>query len=322
MRVRNDFMWATLVHIGTNMWFEENNRIRSEQKNIWKVPASAKLRFDRAVWDRYLLKLKQSGVNTLIIDVAEALQYKSYPELATEGAWSREEWEQELSRLDNMGFEVVPKLNFSTTHDVWLGRYAYMVSTEEYYDVCKAVIDEVADIFKSRFIHIGMDEEGYELQKDYNYAVVRHNEQWWHDLRFLADCVEKNNARAVMWSDYAREHTDEYIKNCPKSIVQCVWYYGDTFGDYLPWESEIRVRLFKLFDREGFDMLPAGSIVYHENNFELLCKYCRENISKQHLLGFLQTTWDSVEQEWEGALSKGCDTVKTARESFEGKAQS
>ena len=62
--------------------------------------------------------------------------------------------------LRALGIEPLPKLNFSTCHDAWLGPYSRMVSTPAYYDVCRDLIDEVAELFGGpRFFHLGMDEE-------------------------------------------------------------------------------------------------------------------------------------------------------------------
>ena len=94
------------------------------------------------------------------VGVGEFLKYPSHPELAVKGSWSAEHLAAEVQRLNGMGFEVVPKLNFSCCHRTWLGEYARMISTPEYYKVCADVIRDTLEVFKgTRFLHIGMDEE-------------------------------------------------------------------------------------------------------------------------------------------------------------------
>ena len=85
MKVRHDFLWATLVHLSTNMWFEKGNT-RGNSPKTWRQPASPVLRWDRQTWETYLLKLKESGVNTIILDVGDGIVYQSHPEIAVEGA--------------------------------------------------------------------------------------------------------------------------------------------------------------------------------------------------------------------------------------------
>ena len=314
--MRHDFMWATLVHLSTNMWFEEGN-YRGNNPKTWRMPAWPELRWDRTTWDAYMVQLKESGVNTIVLDVGDGLVYESHPEIAVKGAWTVAEMKAELQKLDAMGFEVIPKLNFSTTHDTWMKQYARMVSTPEYYQVCRDLIDEVCAIFNPRFVHIGMDEEVYDNQKDYDYVVIRQNDLWWHDFYYLVDCVEKNGVRAMMWSDYARHRPDEFVAKCPKSVVQCVWYYFDKFGDNLEEMYEVRVRPLDILSKYGYDQLPCGSVEYFEENLELLVQYCHERVDKAHLLGFMQTTWEAVQPQWTDMLTMGCDTVNRSRKLYE-----
>ena len=86
--MKSDFMWAILVHIGNNMWNEEGNTRGREQTP--EAIASSQLRFDRTLWQDYVLYLKKLGVNTIIMDVAEAMIYETHPELAVEGSLTKE----------------------------------------------------------------------------------------------------------------------------------------------------------------------------------------------------------------------------------------
>ena len=314
----SDKIWSVLVHFGTNLWYEEGNTHGQDEDKLWKSPASPDIRFDRTVWDEYLSHIKKSGVNTIVLDVAEALQYKSHPEISTQGAWTHDEMKAEISKLRDMGIEIIPKLNFSTCHDYWLGIYSRMVSTPVYYQVCKDLIDEVCDLFKPRYLHIGFDEEVYENQAKYDYVVIRQNELWWHDLNFFNDCIRANGVRTMMWADYARHRPQEFIKRCPKNIVQCAWYYFDEFNNgEMSYYNEMRIKPIKILESAGFDQLPTGSIEYYRENFELLVKYCKENISDKHLLGFMQTTWESVTPEWQEYLNQSVIPIKIARDWFE-----
>lgn len=317
MGVKNEFMWATLVHLGTNLWFEEGNEHGMDEDKLWKFPASKDLRFDRTVWENYILRMKECGVNTIVLDVADALKYDSHPEIAVNGAWTPDEMRAEIKRLNDMGFEVIPKLNFSSCHDEWLGVYSRMLSTPIYYQVCKDLIDEVCEIFKPRFVHLGMDEEVFENQKDYDFVVIRQHDLWWHDFYYLVQCVENNGARAMMFSDHARHYPEEFVEKVPKSVVQCVWYYFNKFGDDMDEMCEVRVRPLKTLDEAGYDIFPTGSIEYFDDNLLNLTKYCTENISKEHLLGFMQTTWESVTPERTDYLERGNIALKAAKDWYD-----
>lgn len=315
-------LWSILVHLGNNKDFEEGNTTGMEKypndaHKVWKQPASPILRFDEATWESYKAAMAAHHVNAIVLEIAEGLQYPSHPELAAKGAWTPERLAHEAESLRQMGITVIPKLNFSATHDVWLGEYAKMLSTQTYYDVCRDLIDDICNILHPQYFHLGMDEECYENQRDFEYVVIRQRKQWWKDLRFLVDCVEKNGARAMMWSDYAREHTEEVIENCPKSVIQCVWYYFSKFYGELSYAEEIRVRPLKALSEAGFDLFPGGSLEYEEGNFHALAAYCKKEVAHDRILGFLQTTWEPVIPEWTEMLQKSAETVGETRAMWE-----
>jgi hypothetical protein len=105
---------------------------------------------------------------------------------------TKKEVADELSRLRGLGFEVIPKLNFSSSHDEWMGKYSRMVSTPEYYKVCDDVIDEVCELFGNPgLFHLGMDEEVSSVQEGYTYTVVREGNFYWHDQNRLFKRVER-----------------------------------------------------------------------------------------------------------------------------------
>ena len=158
----NNFMKAMLIHIGTNLWYEKGNE-RGGGGEVWKCPASDDMRFDINLFREYTEHCRECGINTLVLDLADGIVYESHPEIAINGSLTRAELVRELDRLWGMGFEVIPKLNFSTCHDYWLKDYARMVSTKTYYDVCRDIIEEVCEVFKPKYLHIGYDEEDYAI---------------------------------------------------------------------------------------------------------------------------------------------------------------
>ncbi len=306
----NKFMWAALLHFGANMWNEIGNTRGREKRS--HDQGYDHVVFYRDLWDAHIEDLKKAGVNTLIIDLAEALQYKSHPEISVKGAWTHEEMRREIERLEAMGFEVIPKLNFSSGHDVWLGVYSRMLSTPTYYQVCKDLIEEVYELFRPRFFHIGMDEETAAHQRNYEYAVVRQYDLWWHDFLYLVDVVEKCGARAMIWSDYAWDHADLFFERMPKSVVQCNWYYEPDFDN----SNERHANWLTTFDRlndHGFDQLPTGSVFCDVDNLLKLTKYCKEHIAPEHLLGMMQTSWEHISPDFMHVHQKVTDSFVSAK---------
>ena len=188
--------------------------------------------------------------------------------------------------------------------------YAKMVSTETYYRVCRDLIDEVCALFQPEILHLGMDEEVYENQAKYDYVVIRQNDLWWHDLYYLINCVEANGVRACIWSDYARHKPQEFVEKCPKSVVQCPWYYFNEFEGELSEENKIRVEPFKILAQAGFDIIAGGSNEYFEENARLLHAFCKKHIAENQYVGIIQTTWAATTEDCRKQLFVAAELIK------------
>lgn len=304
-------VWGYLIHLGYNMWFESDAPRIREYLN-----ASDVLRFDKEVWDELLIHMVDAGINTVVIDLGEGVQYQSHPEIAAKGAWSVGLLREELAKMRKMGLNPVPKLNFSTTHDEWLGEYSRCVSSQKYYEVCKDLINEVIDIFDTPdFFHIGMDEETYEHQRYSNYVVIRQGDYWWKDLYFYIDVIERRGVRPWVWSDYIRHHEEEFIKRMPKSVLQSNWYYG-SFSDATYPHNRTYIDAYLKLEENGFDQVPTGSNWSYIANFPETVEFCKNNISSERLVGFLQTVWEPTVKKRRYRHLEAIDLVRQGREVY------
>jgi hypothetical protein len=284
-----EMIWGNLLHLSMNMWSDRDVsswwKINEEDLHI--VRAEPYLRFETKLWDELLRNMVDVGMNMVVIDVGDAVKYESHPEISVRKAWTVSRMKRELTKIRKMGLEPIPKLNFSTCHDAWLGPYSRCVSTDTYYAVCRDLIAEVIDIFdKPRFFHLGMDEENAGLQKQYLYAVIRQHELWWHDLYFYINEVEKGGVRSWIWSDYIWGHPDIFFKKMPKSVVQSNWYYGTSFSKKIN-----AVKTYLDLEARGYDQIPTASNYGVPENFKKTVSYCKKRIAPERLLGFLQTPW-------------------------------
>ncbi len=302
-------IWANLLHLSYNMWVDYAPA-HIKRYGVYK----SYLRFDRKLWNDLLARMKAAGMNMVVIDLGDGIKYKSCPEIAVENAWSTTELRSELARIREMGLEPIPKLNFSSTHDAWLGPYARMLSTPKYYEVCRDLIAEVSDLFdKPRFFHLGMDEETAAHQRDHLYVVVRQFDLWWHDFLFLVEQAEKAGTRAWIWSDYSWEHPDEFYSRMPKAVLQSNWYYGTDFGPKVNY-----VKAYRDLAEHGYDQVPTGSNWSSPKNFGLTVDYCRKNIPAERLFGFFQTIWHPTLEECRERHEQGIDQVAAAMQATAG----
>lgn len=302
-KVPHDKMiWANLLHLSYNMWqdvipekYSDENYVCTScnDARLWGHPYRPYLTFDQNVWDTLIKEMSKVGMNMAVIDLGDAIQYESHPEIAVKGAWSPYKLRKELEKLRKLGIEPIPKLNFATSHDAWLGEYARMVSTRKYYQVCEDLINEVIDLFDMpRFFHLGMDEESFAHQRRSEYAIVRQHDLWWRDLFFFIDKVERKGVRSWIWSDYGWRYPELFFKKMPKSVLQSNWYYGSTM-DLSKVEEKRKpgVTFYQALEDKGYDQIPTGSNHTSDINMKVTVDYCKKIISPHRLYGFMTAPW-------------------------------
>jgi hypothetical protein len=121
--------------------------------------------------------------------------------------------------------------------------------------------------------------------------------------------------------DMGTFNPDEFIAKCPKSVVQNVWYYFSEYGEDIDEKYRVRIMPFDLFEKAGFDQMPAGSIEYKNDCLPKLVDYCTDHISKEHLLGFMQTTWEPMMPKWQDYLDRGNTALAEAKRVFDEKTK-
>ena len=314
------FIWSYLVHFGVNSWKDvplETQDPNMEEKWLTRCCANH-VRFDEPSWGRLSAALAKAGCNQIIIDLAEIVVYPSHPELAVKGSWSVERLRAEIARLRGMGFEVIPKMNFSACHDTWLKEYHRMVSTKKYYQVCEDLIKDVAEIFdRPRFMHLGYDGETGNHQRSHLFAVCRQGELWWHDFLWFAKVTEKTGCRPWIWSDYVWNHKDEFLKRMPKSVLQSNWYYGKSFTPSEMGDRGKYVEAYEWLDKAGFDQVPTGSNWSCDTNFADTVKFCDAKCDANLIKGYMMAPWTRTfaihEAKSMEAIAQLAEVIKTRK---------
>ena len=327
---------ALLLHLGHNMWCDwvpddiDAAALAAGGTSGHSPFPDTELRSKDDLWRKATDHAAAKGLNMNVIDLGEGLIYPSHPELSIKGSWTPERMRAEIARLNALGIEVIPKLNFSTTHNGWLKQYRRMLSTPTYYKVCEDIIADVAEIFDTpRFFHIGFDEETAHHQDNSRwglYISVRKGEFWWYDFLHIVRTVEKNGMRAWTWSDYGWDHPDYYTR-CPKSVLMSNWYYDESYGGFELAENKTqckkRLQGFYELDKAGFEQVPCGTNwsgwkrrqlkIGADDVIGKLVKVCRRDISKKLLKGFMMAPWASCDtQEHLDFNLKGIDLFAEA----------
>jgi len=321
--LENNKIWAALLHLSFN--FAGGIAVYGGFRKEFEP--------DGQLWNDALDKMAESGINMVVINLDDSVKWDSHPEISLKNAWTPQKLNSELEKIRKRNIEPIPMLNFSTSHDAWMGEYSRMVSSKKYYSVCRNLISETIDIFgKPRFFHLGMDEESAQHQASrYDFALVRQFDLWWHDLYFYIDEIEKKGTRSWIWSDYYWNHPDEFLKKMPKSVLQSNWYYGGDFDDpfFMSERDQTVVKAYIDLDLQGYDQMPTGkyysrrthdcSIPYDsgdERSVLNTVRFCSKNISDTHLYGFLTTFWKPSIEKYRERILTGIETIGNSKKWF------
>ena len=314
----DDKIWACFLHLSFNFAGGIKNP-------IWGNGIRTEFEPEQSVWDAAVKKMAEQNINMVVMNLDDSVMWRSHPEIALRNSWTPERLREELAKIRKLGIEPIPLLNFSATHDAWLGKYSRMVSTQPYYQVCRDLIAEAIEIFDTpRFIHFGMDEETYGHQQHFDYIVIRQNEQWWGDLYFYFAEAMTRGVRPWVWSDYVWNHPDTFFKMMPKYVVQSNWYYGEEFDlNQLGDREKTYVKAYIDLAAEGYDQIPTASndgIIYGGNNNKSIgntVDFCSQHIPDKHLIGFLQSMWMPTIEKFRPNIIQTIELTGEARRKFE-----
>ena len=314
--------WTLMVYLSANQW----SKVYPE------------LHFEDEMWDWILEEAPKRGFNHILLDVGDGIQYHSHPEISTKNAWSHRRVHKELARCREKGITIIPKLNFSSFHCNWLKQYARMISSDIYYKVAADLIREVYEVFEHpEYIHLGMDEEDINMAKNREYAICRHGELYWHDLRYLVDCVADTGAKAAIWYDAAFVKPDEYRERFDvDEVLLCPWYYWSldpaTFTKMkdFPFKGQFdhlnlnviedlpRLKNFRergiAFAKEGQTYLPTSWPTRPNNTYNLM-KYMTA-APDERILGHIVAPWHPTLVSEKPYFEKAFDDFVSAKSEF------
>lgn len=264
--------------------------------------------------------LPSCGINTVLIDLGEGVQYDSHPELAVKGSWTKAELRQELGRIRSLGMTPLPKLNFSACHNVWMQDHAYTVGTGHYNQVCKDIIEEVIELFDTpEFFHLGLEEEDYKNQRSQPVAVVRSPAKKIHDATFLFDICRSHGVRPWIWCNYACVEgyggEDAFQRNIPKDVLISNWYYGLVPNDPVRYEENKSLTLYKKLGQWGYDQVPTSStFVDNYLSTKSTMKFFRSEVNMDTTLGFMTAPWFATMPKYKYALLNDAFVFGKAKE--------
>ena len=326
-------IWSILVHLSMSMWAKKYDSVKEN--------------FDEDMWDYIIEESEKCGINMIVLDVGDAIQWASHPEITIKDAWTRKRVHQEIARCRAKGITLIPKINFATPHCAWLGEYSRMISTNAYYKMADELIREVYETFEHpEYIHIGFDEEDAAHVKGKQLAIYRQKDQFWHDLRFLLDSVIETGAKPWIWSCPLFNHPDDFKKHIdPDEVVLSPWNYNafrkehwtpvESRAEYVAYYNEgeyakmgikyveedpflVKFREVALpLLKEGYNYVPCASVFNRcDWNTHDLVEYFKENAPDNQILGYMSAPWFNTMPDKKMYFEETFKFLKEAKEKF------
>ena len=306
--------------------------------------------FEDEAWDIVLNECHKEGINTIVLEVGEGIEWKSHPELSVKNAWSYERVKNEIERCRALGITIIPKLNFSSTHDFWLGEWRFTKTQDCYYEVCRDVIEEAYDLFEHpEYVHLGMDEEDnpsvLEGLKD-GLLIIRRGKLFWKDIKFLTDTVLNLGATPWIWSDSCFEHPEEFRKHIPADkVLLSPWHYfafkkehytriadHEIYRDYYSQprykhlglefvEDEPFLKLYREqimpTMNDGYKVVPTTSTFNNcEYNTDDTVDFFKNNAPDGALLGFMAAPWKRTTMQYVNEILKDIRLMGEAKRKY------
>ncbi len=194
-----------------------------------------------------------AGYTTLVIDCADAVRYRSHPELARRYTAPMRDLAALARHARRRGLDVVPKLNFSESHwsrhNHWFRPHHLLFDSAEYWRRAFIVLDElIAACRPRRYVHVGMDEDH-----------ERSTAQYVEAIRTLRNGLRRRGLRTVIWNDSANRtgraavHAEKSRRaepRLPPDVVHVVWDYERVQPAIV---TRLRRRGFEVWVAPGFD---------------------------------------------------------------------
>ncbi len=247
-------------------------------------------------------QMKESGFNTVILDIGDGVIYNSHPELTRHYSVPMDDLKQFADRARELGIDFIPKLNFSRSgrnmHDKWLYPHwdekNFVRMRNEYRQVALEIIDEIIKVCKPQnYFHIGMDEDHH-----------RSLAQYVETISFFHSYLKSKGLQPVVWNDTAYENRDVIAQvhadkmkaaepDLPKDMTHIIWDY-----------DLVHEGLLQRLTDFGFEVWVAPG-----GNLERIEKWDKV-IRKEGGDGFLFTNWIKCSVENKEKLLNQIDQLK------------
>lgn len=247
------------------------------------------------------------GFNVVILKVNLAIKLKNTANFASQWAYSIDDIKEIIRTARDAGMEIIPEVNLLTNQQLLMLKIdkILMLNDADYdpnnprvYDIVFPILDEIIDIFRPKYIHIGHDEALNATRKK---TMVRSSgrplmpDEFLYDTIKIYNYLKKRNIKTIMWADmlldpdiYGEKYQPAEVNGSngfaaianmlPKDIILCDWHYSSKGPDF-PSYTDFQKKGFTVWGAtwKDSDTINAFS--------QYVAKYARKNE------GMIATTW-------------------------------
>lgn len=274
-------------------------------------PQAVAVPFENAI--RIVDIIASESYNTIVVQIANSIEFDSAPTLTRSGAWTKEDFLRFVAYASARDLQVIPEFKFLTHQEKFLQDHypslmynaaTYDPRNESVYELVFPMLQEMIDLIDPAAIHIGHDEV-----VGWNKAHAKRNlasgetmlpaELFAEDVRAIYDFLDSRNIELWMWGDmlltsdefptmkatYLHGGVGDYGQKLrrllPRNIVICDWHYTDQQTDFPSLAA---------LQNDGFRVIAttweSASTVKNFNNYA----------AARNAHGTMTTTWYYVPQ--------------------------
>ena len=250
---------------------------------------------------RIIKFISEYKMNTYMPYMEDVIQFDKFPEIGVgRGALSKNEIREIVKYADEHFVEVIPifqtlghyenilsQKEFIQYAD-WPGAASLDVTNPKTYEFLESLLDEVFELFPSKYFHMGAD-ESYDVGFGNSRKLVEESslaDVHADHYKRIYDICKKNNKEVMMYGDIILSHP-EILEKIPKDITIIDWHYFPRF----------KYPSTKTFDEAGFNYIVSPTVwnfntAFPENFFAIPnIKTLIEDGQEHNSIGMINSSW-------------------------------
>lgn len=257
----------------------------------------------------------KSGYNSVLIYLENAIRTKSTSFFNSDDTYSEEEMLGIVAYAESKGIEIIPALEtlghlekfLAYPQLAHLGEKDYKtigrgfdskptcgcLNHPDFYDFIDTYVKEVCALFKSEYVHVGLDETFDFTACEYCQELIKKGVEpktmFLNHILHIHEVCKSIGKRIMMWDDYF-EYFD-IVEELPRDIIMCNWNYMYMSNQPLGhWTNRISKDWFNYYDKLGFEYLFCTNVHRASSTYATDSFY--DYGMRYKPLGALMTAWE------------------------------